>query len=438
MRLYAKSELRDSRIFFDQKPPLFLTVFIIFIILLLCFIFIVSAFLNKNYIIEAQGIITTSDNVFIGALSDGVVVEVKKSEGEIVQKDDILFTISNGNEGLQYQAILKQVDNVKQKIKDVELYIESLNINKNLLTNDGAQQEYYTKMQYYLSMLKNEVSSSEKQNKELNQKKNTKEKLQQEIQILKDQILSLESQVNELEKQLSDDKNSINDLQNLKSELESKRNNLKIKESELSSLQNEIDQSTYNANSQVEQLKFQMISEAGSKKTSLQTNLIELEAQLQTYESIDKLYEVKATKEGYVHYLTPLKQGVAIQKTQTIAEVSENKEQLMQVEAYINAQDISKVKLLDDVKVALNGVNTQKFGTLSGKIVHIDAGTITQQTSNGNILLYRCIVEIDDKELSSSKGEIIKVVKSMPVVARIIYDKETFLEWFLELLNFRN
>ncbi len=49
----------------------------------------------------------------------------------------------------------------------------------------------------------------------------------------------------------------------------------------------------------------------------------------------------------------------------------------MQVEAYINAQDILKVNLSDDVKVAINSVNKQKFGTSLDNIVHINAGTIT-------------------------------------------------------------
>ena len=75
---------------------------------------------------------------------------------------------------------------------------------------------------------------------------------------------------------------------------------------------------------------------------------------------------------------------------------------------------------------------------MSGKLISIDSGIMTQESSNGNIILYKCEVIIDEKELVASNGEKIQAVKSMPVVARIIYEKETYMDWILEMLNFKN
>ncbi|MEG0094363.1 MAG: hypothetical protein RR673_09775, partial [Erysipelotrichaceae bacterium] len=75
---------------------------------------------------------------------------------------------------------------------------------------------------------------------------------------------------------------------------------------------------------------------------------------------------------------------------------------------------------------------------LKGTLKSIDIGTVTQETNNGNIILYRCIVSINAKELKASTGETVKATKSMPVTARIIYEKETYLEWVLDLLSFTN
>ena len=181
-----------------------------------------------------------------------------------------------------------------------------------------------------------------------------------------------------------------------------------------------------------------MISEAGTSKTTIETTIVEIESQMGLYQSQDNLYEVKANNEGYVHYLSPLKQGMTIQKTQTIAEISKNEDTSMLVEAYINASDISKIEIGDSVKIAVSGVNTQKYGTLSGSLVSIDVGTIIQETNNGNVVLYRCLVSMEESELKSSDGEVIKAIKSMPVEARIVYDKETYLDWILGMLNFKN
>ena len=125
-------------------------------------------------------------------------------------------------------------------------------------------------------------------------------------------------------------------------------------------------------------------------------------------------------------------------KKQTIAEISENENQEMVVEAYINAKDISKVSVKDPVKVASDGVNIQQYGTIQGHLEEIDIGTVTKDSNQGNVVLYRCIVLIDGTSLSDSKNNEIEAVKSMPVVARIVYDEETYLNWILDMLNFTN
>lgn len=218
----------------------------------------------------------------------------------------------------------------------------------------------------------------------------------------------------------------------LKVEIESKKN-------EIETLKNELEESkqqTYGL--QLEQTRLQFLSELGTSRTMVESNIVELQSQIDVYKKQDELIEIRATQQGYVHYLSPIKDGISIQKGQTIAEISENKEQQMIVEAYIQASDRSKVHIGDEVKVAIQGVNIQKYGTLTAKLTDIDNGTLTQQTNEGNVVLYKCKITIDQKELSASNGEKIPVVKSMPVVARIVYDKETYMDWLLEMLNFKN
>ena len=66
----------------------------------------------------------------------------------------------------------------------------------------------------------------------------------------------------------------------------------------------------------------------------------------------------------------------------------------------------------------------------------IDVGTIIQETNNGNVVLYRCLVSIEESELKSSDGEVIKAIKPMPIEARIVYDKETYLDWVFRDVEF--
>lgn len=427
MKLYKIEDLKNSRIFFDKKPPAFLTVFIVSVLIILLLFLLICAILPKNYIVEAQGFITTDDNVYIGTYSDGLIIEIKKQENEWVEKDEVLITISNGNEGVQIAALNKQLEQIQQKKEAMEIFEKSLNAKINYLKNEGAQQEYYGKMEYFLSLISDVQTNIATKEKE-------KQKKQEKIQEKKQELSDLESELNNLNKDLE----SSNDM-SIQSKIEELKTNIKGKKSEIEALENEIGQSnTQPSNSQIEQTRLQLISELGGSKTAIENEIVKIQSQIDIYKEQDKLIEIKASQQGYVHYLRPLKNGITLQKGQTIAEVSKNQKKQMTVEAYIQAADRSKVHIDDEVRVAIQGVNTQKYGTLFGKVVEIDNGTITQETNNGNNIFYKCKIDLSDLELSSTKGESVQIVKSMPVVARIVYNQETYAEWLLEMLNFKN
>ncbi|MCL1949015.1 MAG: hypothetical protein FWF59_04710 [Turicibacter sp.] len=43
---------------------------------------------------------------------------------------------------------------------------------------------------------------------------------------------------------------------------------------------------------------------------------------------------------------------------------------------------------------------------------------------------------IEEILLEARNGDYIQLLRSMPVSARLVYDRETYLEWMLGLLNF--
>lgn len=53
------------------------------------------------------------------------------------------------------------------------------------------------------------------------------------------------------------------------------------------------------------------------------------------------------------------------------------------------------------------------------------------------MLLYRVKISIDEYKLKS-KDDQIDVVTSMPVEARIVYEKESYFDWILNILNFKS
>ena len=423
MKLYNKNELKDSRIFFEKKPPKFLTIFIMFVCVLLITTVLISMYLVKPYIVKAQGIVTTSDNTYQSIQTNGYVVEIVAQEGKLVKKGEVLFKLSNGQEGIQNQALFEQMNYLNSKIAAMDKYEASLNNKQNLMANEGVEQEYYGKVEYYLSQLNDESFNMNSTQTKLNEKINEKSKLENEVASLQTQLKELEGK-----EEIEEEKTK------LEGDIEAKNGEMKALDEEVKQFQEQMN----SPSSQAQQIYTQMVSELGTSRSDTEGKLVEIRGQFKVANGQNELLIIKASNDGYIHYLSNLKVGMALQQNQVIAEVSNNQEEHLIVEAYIPANDITKVVVGNDVNVAIMGTNLQKYGTLKGRLVFVDNGTITQESEQGNMVYYKCDISLSKTQLSASDKTTIQVIKSMPIEARIVYDRETYFEWIMELLSFKN
>ena len=489
MRFYTKDQLKDSRIFFDKNPPLFGTIFLIFTIVIIIASIILANFLIKPYIVRAQGTVTTTDMRYVSVNANGSVIEMIAHEGGKIKRGQPIIKVTNGQEGLQVESLTKQLSKAREKLEAMDLYQKSLEDKVNYMSNSGVEQEYYGYIEYYLLQLKSEAYSDNTQLETLNNrlakrnaltneindlqtkinsivipqvddsnlkslentynsKKLELENLKNELSTINDpiqidkqknKINSLENEIAEIDNKIQDINKKIREKVNVENEIDKFNTQIQTKNSELAALKEEIQtlqNQINNPSSQTGQMFSQLTAELGKARANLQTQITELEANITMYGSQAKIYTITAQNDGILHYVSPLKVGMSVQQNQVIAERSTQQEENYLVEAYVNATDIAKIHVGDSVKIAISGVNTMKYGTIKGKLVSIDSGTINQETKTGNLLLYRIVITIDEYQLKSKK-DTIQLIKSMPVEARIIYEKENYLEWFLEMLNFK-
>ena len=470
MKLYNKDELKESRIFFDQHPPRYLFFLNWFLILILVVSLIGAHFITKNYIVKAQGTIEADDKRYVTPVANGNITEIHKQEGEQVKKGDKLLTLSVGIEGVQEDEIQKQINYLEAKKKVYLKYEKSLKEKTNYLKNKGDEQAYYGKVAYYLEQVQGEKTDSENTSETINQKKSdldklrdeneriqnkNQEKYQKDLERKQSQLKKLQQELQEFQAKEKSDADGLlvpekqskeSEIESLLIEIESLKetndeqlqSELDVKESEIKGLDQEIknlerqgesapaSNSTYN----------QLISELGIERIQTNDKITELESQLNVNSANSNALTISANKDGYLHYLVPIKAGVGLQSFQPVAQIANDKDAKLIVESYIPAQDVSKLHVNDSVKVAIEGVNQTKYGMLKGNVKEISNGTIIQQGENGSeVMLYQVTVALETKELHSEK-EIIKARASMPVVANIVYNHESYLEWLLEQLNF--
>lgn len=396
-----------------------MSIFITFMALVLIGTAIASGFINKSYVIKASGVADTTDNHYITINTNGEVSEIQKNEGEYVKKGDILFVINNGRDtDSQAKLSQPQIDKLNEKVNALDLFIRSLNEGVNYLSNSGVEQAYYGKMDYYLSTIGNEEYTTSTIQDQLNEAQNKLSQIKTEKQNLEKQ---LETATDEKKEEIS-------------SKIESKKEEIEAQESQVKQQQQQLN----DPSSTAKQAYQQLISEAGAEKNTVKEQIAQLESQKSSTEIEEGTKIVKANNDGYIHYLTPLKVGVSMQMNQTVAEISASEDDMLIVTANIMSYDISKVKIGQEVKVELQGVNSQKYGTLNGKLEAITNGTLIQQTEQGDVTYYQCRVALNSTTLTASNGDTVSLEKSMPVEVRVIYNNETYLDWIKELLNFKN
>lgn len=466
MKLYNKSELRYSRIFFDKRPPAYAFILIFSTLATLIIAFAVSAYLPKNYIVKARGTSVITGTEYVSALSNGKIVTLHKKEGDSVKAGEVILSLSSGQEGLQTESLTKQLSKLKAKESLFQKYEQSLNEKVNYMANSGEEQEYYGKVEYYLSQLSSENYNDGSQYAKLQEEYTKLNKLVAEKSQLETDLSSYQSQLANLEAELatlsvqetaetnSDSETSSSSADTSSNSIQLEQLNTKISEvntkietttssiqgkgTEIESLQSsirEMERSYNDPTSQAYNTYAQLISELGTARAANNKSITELEANLGISIGQDRGLTVSASSDGTLHYVTPLKQGMSVQQNQTIAEIAGSDREAY-VEAFVLATDISRVTVGAEVDIAITGVNSQKFGTLKGAVTQIDSGTITQETQNGNVSFYKVVVALEELTLKKDE-EIVVLQKDMPVEARIVYDNETYLDWILELLSFK-
>lgn len=202
MKLYNKAELTHSRIFFDKKPPIFLTIFILSMLFLVALFFFITSILTRTYVVTAQGMITTEDLTFAGSFTDGIVIDLIKPEGSFVEVGDVLFTVSSGVEGLQYQTLVEQLAHQQEILSTMDLFSLSIEERVNHMTNSGIQQEYYARIEHFLLAIQNESDQDRMMTAELNEQRDQVRDLNSDIDRLNNEISALQTTETSLRTQI--------------------------------------------------------------------------------------------------------------------------------------------------------------------------------------------------------------------------------------------
>ncbi len=187
----------------------------------------------------------------------------------------------------------------------------------------------------------------------------------------------------------------------------------------------------------IAEIYYTAIQTAENAIVEAQAQIDSIDAQILALQNGQEEYIVKATASGVLHLLASYKSGMVLQTTTTVATITpENSEAV--IEAYVSTSDMARMHEGDTVKITVDGLSQNVYGTISGTVKQIDRNVSSQESSDGSTTqVFRVLVTMDSSYLVSKSGDKVDVVNGMTAVARIQYDKVTYFHYALEKLGFK-
>lgn len=161
-------------------------------------------------------------------------------------------------------------------------------------------------------------------------------------------------------------------------------------------------------------------------------DLKNLQVQLNTVNKGQKEYIVKANATGKIHMTQDYKKGMIVQAASALASIASESDQYM-VQAYLSASDMARIKVGDDVDLAVSGLVQNVYGTIPGKVTQIDSDITVNSETNKSY--FKIKVRPDISYLVSKKGNKVNISNGMQVEAGIQYEEVTYFNYVMESLG---
>lgn len=153
-RIKSMDDLKDSCILYDKDIPRFGYAIIIILLVLFIAVIIWSIYTPKTEVIVSNGIIQSTNKNYVMSSYTGEIIAIDISEGEKVQKGDVLLSIKSTDLDLQAEQLQGQKKVYEEKVKQLNRLVEAIRNNKNIFNqNDETESQYYNQYETYQSQI---------------------------------------------------------------------------------------------------------------------------------------------------------------------------------------------------------------------------------------------------------------------------------------------
>lgn len=181
------------------------------------------------------------------------------------------------------------------------------------------------------------------------------------------------------------------------------------------------------------QIRNEAIESAASVQEQYQQEVDNIESQITVLKKTKSTYKVRANISGKIHMLGKYTKGVIVEEGTVIASILDINNGSAIIDATVTASDRSRIKIGNKVKIAVSGLQENVYGTIKGQVKEID--TDVSADESGQNPYFKIRIKPEKNNLNSKDGETINLENGMAVECRIIYDKISYFNYFLDAIG---
>lgn len=385
-------------------------------------VFIVWAgFTNINEVARTSGeVVPYGYQQTVQHLEGGIIKTIHVHEGDIVQKDQILVTLTDA-------SIREDLERANSKQLSLEVQAERLrsftenrdpDFSRFSGITDGMvsdQTSFFEGMRTAKGKEEQVIRDQLSQKKQaINSLKSDLETARENIQITEDiyqRRVTLNERGYASDMQLLEDKKRLNDV----------KGQIRLLENQILVARTEVEE----FNARLESLSAGQLDEAHEK---LDQVLAEASQNIKTIKKLEERIgrlEIRAPAHGLIKGLAVNTIGSIVQPGQTIMEIVPMDKKL-EVQVKISPKDIGHLVVGQSVQVKFSTYDFSRYGSAPGRLERVSATTFTGE--NGD-RYYQGTVVLDKNYVGNNKNNIL--LPGMTVMADVITGEKTILQYLL-------
>ena len=182
--------------------------------------------------------------------------------------------------------------------------------------------------------------------------------------------------------------------------------------------------------SEIQALYYSTMQSISQSITSAQSNVDNVQAQIDALNTGANDYYLYAPTSGVIHMDSPYKEGMVLSAGSPLATVASENDDL-EIVAMVTVNDRPLLHVGDPCKIAITGLSEYSYGTLTGTVTAIDSDV----TASSNASYYKMTIKPDATYVVSRSGDKVDLSNGMSVTARVEYDQVTYFEYAMEALG---